>query len=282
MWRSDVLVDELGSIWAAGSKDLLLKHGLVGSEANLIGYLVRNAGHIRVSRMEERSIARLVLYSGRIGANTITSALRLIQDWECDECHVEVLGLIPCLQVVRDFEELVALLVYHTGRECVLRRPKFYRSNLSLERLATESHLRHLGNMFEGWKKSHGVLEDIEADTRVFPPKQYYLAPVVRGRATFDVIADGYPTLKPLLNEALGACVSKQPDPVYGSWVAESVLEVAHYDEPLFETVEADVVLPAGDRVRSRYQRLLLPWVGHKGHVISCASVTLSTFRSAT
>ena len=282
MQRIDVLVDEIGGVWEVGLRDLLLRHGLVGSKSDLPAYLVRNAGHVRISKSTDRSIARIVLHTGRIGARTVTTAVALVMKWKCEEFHVEVLGRLPHIQTVFGLDELVALLVYNTNEDCGLKRPKFYRASLSFERLELEPHLIYLNRMFKGWAASHGVLDDIEVGSQVFPPAQYYLAPVERGSATFDVIGDGYPTLKPLLASSLGECVSKQSDAVYGGWVAECVLEVAHYDEPVFETVEADVVLPAGDHVRSRYQRLMLPWVGHRGHVISCASITLSTFRSAT
>jgi hypothetical protein len=60
----------------------------------------------------------------------------------------------------------------------------------------------------------------------------------------------------------LGREIEEQPDNVYGEWLAAAYRELLQDDEsePGLQTVEAVVSVSDGRAVRTRYERLLLPW----------------------
>lgn len=276
MQEIDIVVDDLGQVWGAQSWGLHKRHELIESKSNLVTYLVRNCGHIAVSKSKFSSSAHILLYPGRIGARVVTATMLELLKAEVETFYVEYLGNAPALQLVSDPDELVALLVYNTNDDCRLKRQKFFREPLSFQRL-TRTDLRNLRRAYSWWEKLHGVLDDQPAVNQALRG-QHYVALISKGKATFERVGGGYPNLKPLLSDVQGTDVSTQADQAYGNWVAQCLLQAAYQDEPVFELVEADVEVP-GRSLRSRYQRLFLPWVTPKGLMISSSSVTLSAFR---
>jgi hypothetical protein len=74
---------------------------------------------------------------------------------------------------------------------------------------------------------------------------------------------------------APGEKLVNQPDKEYGAWVAEFYKSVAATGEPRYDTVTATIMLPANKSglLRTRYERLLLPWKTPSDEIL----VTLSS-----
>ncbi|MEI9983388.1 MAG: hypothetical protein WDN69_09410 [Aliidongia sp.] len=258
----DVLVSDSGVLWSPSGEELprppLLGPGALASAA----------------RLGAPSYVRLHLGTRgaclHIGQVPITRA-----------CFERLVWLLVMKQVDR------AIIEYHGGREepemlttqqdIVARldeirgeapgeppRPAFFLERMSLERL-DETRRLPMRAAWKAWGRARGRLSVPELNResgRIDGGRM--LLRVQRGErletnAVSDVVRSYLPCERMSM---LGRDVEEQPDGVYGEWLAAAYRELAEDETPAagLQLVEAVIATPGGRSVRTRYERLLLPW----------------------
>lgn len=87
-----------------------------------------------------------------------------------------------------------------------------------------------------------------------------------RSTLTFDRIGDDlFTPYSEWRARAHGLPVSALPDPTYGEWVARSYYEALESQTALSERIDAIVRWPHAGKMRMRYRRVILPFVGASG-----------------
>jgi hypothetical protein len=143
-------------------------------------------------------------------------------------------------------------------------RPSFFLERMALPRL-NEKRRAAMRGAWKAWGKAQGRISVAELKREAGRVDgQRMLVRVQRDErlettAVSDVVRAYLPCERMSM---LGREVEEQPDGIYGEWLASAYRELALDDEPEagLQLVEAVVSSVGGPAVRTRYERLLLPW----------------------
>lgn len=287
---ADLLIDEAGQIWAAGSAEIHQRFAINRSESDLTSYLIRNLGHVRVRLSNKNNDVYIAFRPGELTNKTIFTTCDLINECGCNRYIIEFVVDVPELSLVTDFEDAVAILIEsnqesvtcaNTKVEREWRRPQFFRQSLSFERLKMEPRLQRLATRHRAWSHARGRVTSTRAKPLFEKARdRHLLARVRKDNAIFETIGEGYSSVNAGL-DLLGRRVDEHPDPAYGRWVADCMLDVIKTTEPVFELVEVTVTLPNKQPVRVRHERLLLPWAGRGSVYVTSSAEARIIFPAA-
>jgi hypothetical protein len=143
-------------------------------------------------------------------------------------------------------------------------RPAFFLERMALARLNEKRRLAMRG-AWKAWGKAQGRISVAELKREAGRVDgQRMLVRLRRDeRLETNAVSDVVRTYLPCERMSmLGREVEQQPDGIYGEWLASAYRELALDDEPEpgLQMVEAVVSAAGGRSVRTRYERLLLPW----------------------
>jgi hypothetical protein len=141
-------------------------------------------------------------------------------------------------------------------------RPSFFLERMALARLEEPRRLP-LRRAWHAWGKAHGQLsvKELTREAGNVNSRRTLLR-VQRERLETNAVSDVVQAYLPCERMSmLGRDVEEQPDGIYGEWLASAYRELVNDAvEPGLHTVEAVVSCVGGQSVRTRYERLLLPW----------------------
>jgi hypothetical protein len=273
------VIDNEGRVWTAGSRELHRHFGYPQPDFDLVDYAVRNFGCIHV-RMHGTAM-RIRLSPGAIGQKAVAATARMMIDDPCDRYVFEFGMTSPYLEIVSNLNDALARL--EAFRDVVELRcgSIVVGEELSLGRLRHPKR-RQLRDLIKEWKSRRGFLtRDLLAP---------FQAPGLVGRTIMTRIARGGARVEyfgPRLDvyepgwslSVVGRYLCEQPDPEYGESSARGYEEVALAERPRLELVDAVIRTPGRRPLRSRYERLLLPWKAADGATfVSGASVVRTRF----
>jgi hypothetical protein len=144
-------------------------------------------------------------------------------------------------------------------------RPAFFLERMALARLDEPRRLPMRG-AWRAWGRAHGKISvaELKRESGTVDGKRMLLRVQGDERLETAAVSDVVRAYLPCERMSmLGREVEEQPDGIYGDWLASAYRELVQDDEPEpgLQLVEAVVSSSAGGRtVRTRYERLLLPW----------------------
>lgn len=148
-------------------------------------------------------------------------------------------------------------------------RPAFFLERMALARLDDPRRLP-MRNAWRAWGRSHGKLSvaDLKREAGRVDGKRMLLRVQGDERLETSAVSDVVRAYLPCERMSmLGHEVEDQPDMIYGEWLANAYRELTQDDEPEpgLQVVEAVISSGGGKSVRTRYERLLLPWQSSGG-----------------
>ena len=277
----DVILDDDGRVWPVWSDDLRERHDARDLEGDFIDYLICNLGHVRLRISAPAVAAHLIFRPGFVATSAVARVAELLLAQNTKRFVLELVGPSASHQSVSDFDDVVAILTHSAEQGSALRRPRFFKQPLSLTRLERADRLASLHAYYKAWKRVLGNYDLLDTSTPLFQrTSPHYRALIYPGHAKFVEIGTGYKGVKSLVAEAQGRRIDDQADGAYAAWVSDSVLEASFVRKPAFEMIEATLQSADQAPMRSRYERLLLPWRSRIGPMVSSASVLRLLYRA--
>ncbi len=280
MAEFDVLVDEAGTVWTAGSVELHAHHNTLGSRVDLSSYLVRNLGHARFRLSKQGSQAYVAFRPGELNKPTIFRVSELLIHSQCHRVTIEYVEDPPYLQHSSDFDDAIAILFDQDacpGR----RRPQYFRQTLSLDRLGSEPRLAECAARFGHWQRSRGRVTAKSEGALLSAAADRHTTTRVHGSfTTFESLGRGYSQIIASGSSLEGKRVEDYPDRAYGRWVDDCTLNAAFHEKPVLEMIEVTIRMPDARPLRVRHERLLLPWHGRGSSYVSSTAAARVIFPS--
>jgi len=258
----DILISDTGALWSPSGDELprppLLGPGALAS----------------VPRFGARYYVRLQLRPNgaclHLGEVPITRACfeRLV--WllvmkQVERAIIEYPGERPEPELLTSQQDIVARLDEIRGEAPgEPARPAFFLERMALARLEEPRRLPMRG-AWRAWGKAHGKLTvaELKRESGRVDSRRMLLRVQRDERLETNAVSDVVRAYLPCERMSmLGREVEEQPDGVYGEWLASAYRELALDDEPEpgLQLVEAVVSSSGGRAVRTRYERLVLPW----------------------
>jgi hypothetical protein len=143
-------------------------------------------------------------------------------------------------------------------------RPAFFLERMALARLDEPRRLPMQG-AWRAWSKARGrlTMAELKRETGKVNSKRMLVRVLHDDRLETNAVSDVVQAYLPCERMSmLGRDLEQQPDAIYGEWLASAYRELAQDNdaEPGLQLVEAVVSSAGGRAVRTRYERLLLPW----------------------
>jgi hypothetical protein len=279
----DVIVDDNGRVCPVGSLQFYRLFDYPGPDFNLLDYAVRNLGCIHVRRM--RGATRIRLRAQRFNHLAFEAVAALMLEWNGGR-HVFDHGLdAPFMEIVANLNDALAHLeqLMHISRHDE-KGVSLFSDELSLGRLRHEKR-QGLRELIKEWKRRRGILgRDIIEPFRMASnagPVMVVRALPRGSRCTIEYFGPKFVFYDPCWTlSAIGRDVEEQPDRQYGEESGEVYHLTRMSEKPRLELVDAVIRAPGRAPVRSRYERLLLPWRTTTGDVfVSGTSFARARFR---
>ncbi len=279
---SDTVIDEDGFSWPATSRELRERNNAVGSTANLLQYLIRNLGAVRLRDSPTGNGVHVSFRPYFVKPATLRMVASRLEAGNYLRFMMHVAGDLPRTEIVSGLEDAVAMigeLPAEPDTACALCK-----QNLPLTLLEEELGLIQLKSVYKMWRSTGGCLTSaVRKQLNHVTGGRTVLARFAADSAVFADIGNGFATVDSAWRRtAIGRRVIDQPDRRYGAWVADAMSATRTQHAPQFELVEADVKQVNRSSVRVRYERLMLPWREGNEEFVGSASTLLSAFpRSA-
>jgi hypothetical protein len=262
---ASVLIDEGGKAWPANSAALARRLGYVDARVDLASFAVRERGAIHIRSIEDG--VRVTLSPGGFSRVALAGALQTLNDLapprillvtrSGSETHAELFTSV--FAFIERAEQLAA------EPPIEIKVPR-YSVQRSLRNLATPPFAM-VRPIVDLWKERRGELGE-----------EVHRAIADAGLLHRTILARQAPQSSRLITEHFGAGImimrpcesmltvgrelNEQPDRDYGAWMAEAYAETSWARRLRLESVRAFVRTSAGTTLRTRYDRLLMPWRG--------------------
>ncbi len=272
----DVLIDEAGAVWTAGSSEFHRHHNTFGSRVDLSSYVIRNLGHARLRVSKHGTQAYIAFRPGELNRLTVFAVSELLIKSDCSRITLEYVEDPPHLQQVSDLDDAIALL-QDQQHEASSKRPRFFQEAISLVHIAHNPRLEVFARRHREWLRAHGRVTAKSEKNLLAVAKDRHTTTRVHGSyTTFESVGLGYSQIPAAGTKLEGKRLDSYPDARYGDWVSNCTMEAGFGEQPVFELVEATVSVTGTRPLRLRYDRLLLPWRGPGiSYVSSTAAVRI-------
>lgn len=260
---ASILIDERGRAWPANSATLARQLGYADARVDLASFAVAERGAIHIRSIEDG--VRVTLRPGTFSRVALAAALQALNDLapprimlvtrSGGETHAELFTSV--FAFIEHAEQLAA------EPPIEIKVPR-YSVQRSLRNLATPSFAM-VRPIVDLWKERRGELGD-EVHRAIVTAGLFSRAVLARqpaqsSRLIVEHLGAGIMIMRPC--EAMltvGHEFSEQPDRDYGAWVAEAYAETSSARRPRLDSVRAFIRASDGTTLRTRYDRLLLPW----------------------
>jgi hypothetical protein len=261
-----LLIDDKGRTWADNSWDLAQRIGCTNRPSDVAGFAVRERGFIHIRPGNHARAVHVALRERCFNLIAFTAAM--LELGRANPSRI-MLSLAtdkePTFRLFMDLHDFcreVEPLAY--GRALEIRIPRLAeRRSLRVLNLPEFGAVRAL---IELWRGTHGELSD-DVRRTAFASGLFQRTVLVRqassGRLITEHLGAGIMILRPC--EALltvGKDFEEMPDRDYGAWVAKAYEEVLWSHRLRVESVRASVRTSAATTLRTRYDRILMPWRG--------------------
>lgn len=260
---TSVLIDEEGKAWLANSAVLARRLGHVDARVDLATFAVRERGAIHIRSIEDG--VRVTLCPGGFSRVTLAGALQTLND----------LAPPRIMLVTRSHKEthaelFTSVFAFIERAEQLAAEPPI---EIKVPRYSVRRGLRNLTTppfamvrpIIDLWKARHGELGD-EVHRMIVRAGLLHRTILVRqparsSRLITEHFGAGIMIMRPCESMAtVGRDLNEQPDRAYGAWMAEAYAETSWARRLRLESVRAFVRTSDGATLRTRYDRLLMPW----------------------
>jgi len=262
------LIDDQGKVWPAGALDLRRRLGYPDPDFDLPAYAMRNLGYVLVRERGNSvhvslrpAMVRPPALAGLFYHLAEAAPERLLLSYLQREWKHELLR--SAHEATLRLEDLVdAASARHPRSTYLVQRHSLApRRHSALERLSPLLAVWHLVS-----GRYPDRLVDLLGALGVLDRAVVHRNPAGTNRLIFDHRGTAFSHYRPSWNLlAVGRDIEDQPDRAYAARTAETYRAVLQDEEPRFEAVDAVITTPGRDVLRSRYDRLILPWRGSDG-----------------
>lgn len=264
-----LLIDDKGRIWADNSWDLARRIGFAGPPSDIATYGLREHGFIHIRPGNHAGAVHVALREH--GFNLIAFTAAMLELGRIGPARILLSVATRDAPTFRLFVDL-----HDFCREVEpLARGKAL--EVRIPRLAERRSLRVLNlpefqavrTVVELWKKTHGELtEEVRRATFVsgLIQRTILLRQTSSSRLITEHLGAGIMVLSPC--EALtmvGQEFGVHPDADYGAWVGDAYAEIGGSGRLRVDSVRAIYNTSAGTKLRTRYDRVLMPWRSRGG-----------------
>jgi hypothetical protein len=258
----EILISDVGTMWCPDGRELpppprLGPSALAGVSQSGLRFHVRlriqpqgaclHLGEVPITRAcFERLVWLLVLY-------------------RVERAIVEYPGARAEPELLTSSEDIVARLDEIRGEAAgEAARPAFFLQRMALDRLGEPRRLPMHG-AWRAWGKARGRLTvaELKHESGATNAARTLVRVQRDDRLETNAVSDIVRAYLPCERMGmLGREVEDQPDAVYGGWLASAYRELVEDGQPKpgLQLVEAVIASSGGRPVRTRYERLLLPW----------------------
>jgi hypothetical protein len=274
---ASILIDDTGAVWPANSAALARRFGHVDARIDLARFAVQERGAIHIRSIEEG--VRVALRPGSFSHVALAGALQALNDLAPPRIMLVTRsdgdGDIEFFTSVFAFIERAEVLA--AGPPIEIKVPR-YSVPRSLRNLATPS-FGIVRSIVDLWKDRRGEFGE-EVRNAVVAAELFHRMVLVRqsppsSRLITEHFGAGIKIYRPcetLLT--VGRDLDEMPDRDYGAWGAEAYVETLRTRRLRLESVRAFVRTSAGTTLRTRYDRVLMPWRGHANDLyVMCLSI---------
>jgi len=274
---ASILIDEAGRAWPANSAALARRLGHVDARTDLASFAVRACGAIHIRSIEDG--VRVTLRPGGFSRTTLAGALQALNDLapprlmlvtrSGGETHAELFTSV--FAFIERAEQLAS------DPPIEIKVPR-YSVRRSLRNLTT-APFAMVRPIVDLWRERRGELGD-DVQRAIGAAGLFHRTILVRhlghsSRLITEHFGAGIMIMRPCESlQTIGRELDQQPDRDYGAWMAEAYAETCWARQLRLESVRAFVRTSAGTTLRTRYDRLLMPWrAGGSESFVMCLSI---------
>jgi hypothetical protein len=262
------LIDDQGKVWYAGAPDLRRRLGYPDPDFDLPAYAVRNLGYVKVR--QRRGSAHVSLRPSLVRPPALAGLFYHLAEAMPDRLLLSYLLRDWQHELIRSAHEAMLRLEDLVCAASVRHPPSTYL--VQRHPLAPRRHsaMESLSPLLAVWHLTSGRypdrLVDMLATLGLRERAVVHRNPAGTDRLIFDHRGTAFSHYPPSWNLlAVGRDIEDQPDRAYAARTAATYRAVLQENEPRFEAVDAVITTPGDDMLRSRYDRLILPWCGSDG-----------------
>ena len=259
---ADLIIDDDGEPWPLDSAELARRLGCRDLRLGLADFAVVQRGFIHIRPIETG--VRVGLSPGAFSPVTLAGALQVLNDLSPRRILMVVGSgqdrMAELFTSIFEFVERAEQLACDPPTEVRVPHLSVPRG---IENLATARFAR-VRPAVELWRQRKGELtEDVHRAMLTWPSfhRSILVRQSQRSRLVTEHITPGFAHIRPC--EALlrlNRDFADMPDPEYGAWVAECYGEALHSRRLRLESVRSRIRTSAATTMRTRYDRILMPW----------------------
>jgi hypothetical protein len=259
----NLLIDEAGESWPANSSALARRIGHRDPTTDLASFAVRERGFIHLRSIEDG--VRLAVRRGAFSRIALAGALQILNDLAPPR-----LLLIVRTETGTQAEIFTSIFAFIERVEQLASDPPI---EIRVPRYSVQRGLRNLATppfamvrpIVDLWKDRHGLLgeEAFRTLSSAGVMRRMYLLRQPRGssRLITEHCAAGVTFLRPCEGLLMvGRDFHDMPDRDYGAWVADAYAAALQGRRLRLESVRSLIRTSAATTLRTRYDRLLMPW----------------------
>jgi hypothetical protein len=274
--RGGILIDRKGRVWPDDSGDLARRIGCRSARDDVATFAVRERGFVHLRPREDGM--HVALRERRFNLTAFAGLMLELGRSKPPRVLLRVLtDDAPKFQLFTDMHDLCAHLERLTqGQPLEVRVARLAeRRNLRVLTLPTFAPARAIVDL---WERARGELTD-EVHHALHAGGLLPRTIIVRqsshgSRLVTEHFGSGIMILKPceaLL--AVGRDLQDQPDKDYGAWIAEAYAETLWRRRVRVESCRALVRTSAATTLRTRYDRVIMPWHAQRDLFVMCLSI---------
>ena len=253
-----LLIDDLGNVWSCYATGLERSLGLKASDAQFGDYAVVTRGFVEIRPFARGSEVRL--NPSKVSQKAMGTLLYWLRDCAPGSVVLSTFDAGWKHELIADQRQLRDDLMRCADSSPMPAGPFLLRSR---EPSGTPVG-RLIPNLRAALQDARNV-DELRSASRCFLGARFtfFCMPPTGSRLVFAEMGEGYrnPDIS-WQRMARGLTLEDIGDYYFGRWLAEAHHRVLAANEPIVEDVDALVEWPGRGRVRTRYERLILPFAG--------------------
>lgn len=271
-----ILIDAAGQAWAANDPALMRRLGYADARVDFATFAVAERGLIHIRSIEDG--IRVTLCPGAFSRVSLAGALQALNDLAPPR-----ILLVSRAGRGTEAELFTSVFAFIERAEQLAADPPI---EIKVPRYSVQRGLRNLTTppfaivrpIVDLWKERRGELgEEVHQAVQragLFPRTILARQPAGSSRLITEHFGAGIMVMLPCEHLLIiGRELSQQPDREYGAWMEQAYAETGWARRPRLESVRALVRTSAGATLRTRYDRVLLPWQQKGELFIMCLSI---------
>jgi hypothetical protein len=266
-----LVVDDKGELWADDAPELGRRLGRPDFGSPWAVGVVRDHGFIHVRSANEG--VRITLRLGRFSLAALVGTIQAVYDLHppCIIAHL----LTDSGSAYERFISVAEFVTYVEGLA------DDWTPGATQSRIVIARDLRGLNQssfdaareVFALWKERRGELSPELHRTLILEAQRRWIVLLRQPRGSRHLLVEHFSApiaaMRPCQALSLfGHHMEDMPDGDFGHWVARGYAETLSASAPRLESVLADIRTPDEKTIRSRYDRLLLPWRGRSDEFV--------------